>query len=413
LRLAIFGLRYYCLNLKKGMRKVSFVCFSINNWEKRKARKQQFMLHLSYRDDVDRVLYIEPALNIFRLLFFPVSELRGKENRKRWFRALSLKTKPISDKFIIITPLFFIPFAFRVHFIYNLNLFIILTLIRRKIKKIGLDGIVLWLYHPFDYPLLKWFKEKVFAVFDWAEEWADYFVEYSSGKKDRVRIFEERIVRDADLVFVVSEELLRLARENNPNSYQLLDGTDYELFQRESGYTPYDIRGIRKPILGYLGTIKERTDLELVKFIAKSLPTVSLVFIGDIHYRSIDLNCLGDCENIYFLGGKDYEELGNYAKFFDVCILPYKRVSSPPTKIFDYLATGKPVVSTDLPAMARYKGHILIATNKEEFLEMIKIALMENNAANQGLRRELAKENSWAKRADEIMNYLKKGLSDD
>jgi len=117
---------------------MDFVCFSQNYWEKRKARKQQFMLHLSKRADVGKVLYIEPPLfNIFRLLFFPVSQLKDPDHRKRWKRALSFKIEPLSNDFFLFTPLYFFPFSFHFQFIYDINLFISFLIIKSKIKKLG------------------------------------------------------------------------------------------------------------------------------------------------------------------------------------------------------------------------------------------------------------------------------------
>ena len=167
------------------MKNPDFICFSVNNWEKRRARKQQFMLHLALRQDVGGVLYVEPALNLWRLFLFPFSELRSRENRRRWMRAINFKIEhsPESEKLFIFTPLFLVPFSFRFQPIYNLNLYISLFVIKSKSDRLGFKNIVLWLYHPFDYCLLKWFKNRMVSCFDWAEDWAEYFIEFSPKKE--------------------------------------------------------------------------------------------------------------------------------------------------------------------------------------------------------------------------------------
>jgi hypothetical protein len=391
---------------------VNFICFSVDNWSKRKARKQQFMLHLSKRDDVGKVLYIEPPLNFFRLLMFYFTGAKTLENRKRWIRAITFNIYPLKGKLFLYTPLFFIPFSFRIQFIYNFNLFILLLILKIKIKKLVFTNTVLWFYHPFDYPILKWFKNRALSVFDWAEEWAEYFVEFSKRKRKKIKLFEERIIKEADLVFVVSQKLLEEAKKFNNNSYRLFDGTEYRVFQNTSDYIPRDIKHIKKPILGYLGTISHRIDVELLKFISKELPSISLVLIGDIHYKRVNISSLKDYKNIFFLGGKNYGELGKYTKYFDVCILPYKPalVSSPATKVYDYFATGKPIVMTNLLEMEKFRDFVKIARTKKEFVNYIEESLKEENPGLVKMRIKIAKENSWEARTDDIIDEIKKSL---
>jgi len=383
---------------------MDIICFSINAWEKRRARKQQFMLYLSQRQDVGLVLYVEPSLNIWRLVFMPVAELGNKESRGRWLRALSLKPERISGKLLVFTPIFFIPFAFRFHIIYKINLYFLYLRIRSLAKREALKNKVIWLYHPFDWPLLEWFKERSLACFDWAEEWAEYFTEYSKERRSDIRKMEEDIISRVDLVFVVSRALLEPAKALNKNSYHIYDGTAPELFAKEYTQPPSDLKNIRHPIIGYLGTVSSRMDIELVRVLSERLPQFSFVFVGDIHSERVDISQLKGIANIFFLGGKPYEELPRYAAFFDVSLLPYKPLlfTSPPTKIFDYLASGKPIVSTLLPELGFLKGFIYEAKNVDEFEANIKKALEEDTPQAAIRRRDKAKENSWARRAQEI-----------
>jgi len=397
------------------MDKLDFVCFSVNNWEKRKARKQQFMLHLSLRDDVGRVLYVEPALNLWRLILLPWAELNSRENRIRWKRALLLWVTPSveSGKLFIFTPLFIIPFSYRCYWLYKINLYILAVIIKAKLRHNGFQNIVLWVYHPFDYPLLCWFSDAVLSVFDWAEEWAEYFIEYGRRQKMRLRFLEEQMIKDADLVFIVSDVLLKQALAFNPNSYHILDGTVHEIFQPSAEEPPVDMARIKRPIAGYLGSVSERMDTELLEYVSKRYPDVSFVCIGDIHYQRVVLGNLQHCANVYFLGLKPYEELGKYALFFDICILPYKPLSSTyisPTKIFDYLATGKPIVSIALACLNNFSGVLYAAHTKEEFADLFGKALQEDNAQLRQKRKDIARQNTWEQRAEEIMNIAQQRM---
>ncbi|MCM8763414.1 MAG: glycosyltransferase [Candidatus Omnitrophica bacterium] len=397
------------------MYKTDFICFSINNWEKRRARKQQFMLHLALREDVGKVLYIEPALNFWRLLILPFFELKTEENRHRWMRALKFKFEPAEEtkKLFIFTPIFFIPFAFRIYFIYNLNLFLFVAWLRLKIRKMISRPTVLWFYHPFDYHLLKWFREREISVFDWAEEWADYFIELSEKRKKYVVELEEKIIKDVDIVFTVSFYLLEKAQKLNPHTYRLLDGTVYKVFSHTQMEIPPDLKNIKKPIAGYLGTINERIDIELLEYISNNLPDISIVMIGDIHYERTDWSRLKRCPNIFFLGAKKYEELINYASYFDISLLPYlpALTLSFPTKVMDYLAIGRPIVSTDLAELEDFKDYLYIACSKEEFAALMRMALSENNPALFQKRKNLALQNTWSRRVEEIMDILNKRMA--
>jgi hypothetical protein len=300
----------------------SFVCFSINNWEKRKARKQQFMLQLSQRDDVGRVLYVEPALNFWRLVFLPFKELGTRENRERWQRALLDRAQPVSQKLFVMTPIFFIPFAFRVWGLYNVNLFFLCRFVEKKCKKLGFRNIVLWLYHPFDVKLVDWFRDRVASCFDWAEEWSEYFIEHSARRKKVVRKLEEKMLSGVDTVFVVSVRLLEDAKKYNPRVTFLRDGTIPEIFEAYEGEVPLDLKMIPRPICCYVGTIAARMDVSLIKKVSQELADCSFVFIGAVHRGSVDISSLKQAGNIFFLGAKRFDELPAYLAHSDVCFLP-------------------------------------------------------------------------------------------
>ena len=117
-------------------------------------------------------------------------------------------------------------------------------------RKLNLDNPVLWLYHPLDVALLKWLKDIRCSCFDWAEDWPKYFSELSSKRRQSISRKEVEIIKKSDIVFTVSRVLLSRAREINPNSYQLLDGTLPELFDASVKVLPADMRGIPKPVIG-------------------------------------------------------------------------------------------------------------------------------------------------------------------
>jgi glycosyltransferase involved in cell wall biosynthesis len=334
--------------------------------------------------------------------------LREADGRRRWSRAIKGGLDKADEKLFVFTPIFFIPFSFRFSWIYRANRLLSVFAVKKRLKRLGLKDAVLWLYHPFDHFLPGCFRGSL-SIFDWAEDWSMYFKEFDEEGRKMVASSEETMVKNVDLVFVVSEKLLGRARGLNANSYHVFDGTSCGIFKRTPSSQPGDVKGIKKPILGYLGTINERIDVGLLEHVSGALPDVSIVMIGAIHSRRVDISRLVGKENVYFLGPKDYETLGGYTDSFDICILPYRPVSSFPTKILDYLATGKPIVSTSgLWGVDRFGGLIRTAGSKEDFVRCVRESLGEDDPARAAARRRAAGENSWDIRAGEIMETVKK-----
>lgn len=385
-----------------------FACFSTNTWEKRKARKQQFMLHLSARPDVGPVVYVEPPVNLFRLLCLPYAELRTQDDRRRWKRALRGTVEPLMGKLFLYTPLFYIPFSFRIPGIYAINLSIATALMRFRTRHILTGNIVVWLYHPLDAPILRFFRRRALAVFDWAESWPEYFTELGPRWRERVRSAEESMLRQCDIVFTVSRRLRDAALVFNPHSYQLKDGTIPELFANAAGAIPTALRALPRPIVGYVGSISSRVDLELLYELSSQVPQCSLLLVGNNLRSPHDLLRMKQHPHIFYIDAREYRELPDYIAAMDVCLLPYipALVSSPATKIFDYLAAGKPVVSTDLPEMDDFAGLVTVTSTHAAFIEAVKAHIAHPDAAAAARRIALARANSWAHRTDDIMNVL-------
>ena len=218
------------------------------------------------------------------------------------------------------------------------------------------------------------------------------------------------MVKEADIVFVVSEKLLERAKKINHNSCQMRDGTVPELFVNSDKGPPDEIKTIPHPILGYAGTVFTRLDLDLIAELSIKFPQCSIVLIGNILLSPEKIIKIRQ-KNIFLLGGKKYEELPDFMMHFDVCILPYIYELSLmifPTKIYDYLATGKPIVSTYLPELEDFSNCVKLARTREEFIGLINGALNENDADLRKRRIEMAKKNSWFARTDEIMGMIRK-----
>jgi glycosyltransferase involved in cell wall biosynthesis len=177
------------------------------------------------------------------------------------------------------------------------------------------------------------------------------------------------------------------------------------------------VEEIPHPIIGYIGTIQSRVDINLLEYLAQKNPDKSLVLIGPIwpeflkkiRRPAIEIR-LKKYKNVYFLGRKSYQESPKYIHQFDVAIIPHKLDEfikyTHSLKLLEYLACGKPVVTTPASGAEKFSHLIYIAQDYRDFNEKIQKALTENNPELVRLRLEAARENSWSLRFEKMMELI-------
>jgi len=229
---------------------------------------------------------------------------------------------------------------------------------------------------------------------------ADEYSKFTGYSKNLVKELEEELLKKVDLVLVVSDKLFQTKKEYNPNIFLIPHGVEFEHFSRynlTSVELPADIKYIKRPVIGYYGLIRDWIDFELLEKIVQKKDW-SLVLIGP---TSVDISKIQVKENMHFLGPKDYKDLPLYLQGFDVCIIPYKltevTINARPLKLFEYLASGKPVVSTPLPSVSPYRDIVRIGSTHEEFIQQIEKSLQEKDESQKKKRIDLARDNSWEK----------------
>jgi glycosyltransferase involved in cell wall biosynthesis len=167
-----------------------------------------------------------------------------------------------------------------------------------------------------------------------------------------------------------------------------------------------------RPVIGYVGGIHRHFDTEMLASMAKARPDWSWVLIGP---AQIPLNGLKRMPNVHCFGARAHEELPQYISHFDVGIVPYRQNEFTstviPTKINEYLAMGKPVVSTNLPEVTAFnqKHNVLITSPNQPtaFLSSIESALLlptEDGLANH--RRRVAMLNGWDLRIERVSSLI-------
>jgi len=176
------------------------------------------------------------------------------------------------------------------------------------------------------------------------------------------------------------------------------------------------LAGLPRPRAGYVGAINAKLDLTLFIELAQRLPRWTVVLVGPVECAKGDsrLQTLRNMPNVHFLGKKPVEAVPHYIKGLDVCLLPYERnewtrhISS--LKLYEYLACGKPVVSSDVPA-AREQGELVaIAQNVEQFVSLVEGALYDNSEDMVKRRRQVASQNTWRHRVERISALIEATL---
>ncbi|MBP1225676.1 glycosyltransferase [Flavobacterium sp. 1355] len=224
---------------------------------------------------------------------------------------------------------------------------------------------------------------------------------------------EKYLMAHAEIVFTGGKSLYEAKKQLHSNVYCFPSSVDQEHFAQalKEITIAEDITNIPKPIVGYYGVIDERIDLDLLRNCAKKLPNVSFVMIGPL--AKIENADLPKETNINYLGMKSYDELPTYLKAFDIAMMPFalndatKYIS--PTKTLEYMAAGKPIISTKITDVVRdYSESVTLIENEGEFCDAIETLLTKDHTQIQMEYKNILEKTSWDSTADKMESIIKK-----
>jgi glycosyltransferase involved in cell wall biosynthesis len=269
---------------------------------------------------------------------------------------------------------------------------------------------VVWVENLRVADLLEVFNAKVFVY-----HVSDLFnrCTYTANKK----VLEQReaaILTKSDVLICVSKELFAAQSARHPNVHYLPHGVDFELFRTvaEKKIILPELANVARPIAGYFGTMTACNDIELLLWCAQKLPDVSFVFAGQI--TGGDYSELGKMNNVHFLGRLPYEKIPQLCAHFDVCMLQWKMdewiESCNPLKMFEYMASGRPIVSVPIKEAMQYSDVISIANSKEQFTDAIRWELRNDTPQRAQRRIEIAGEHSWDKHIEKISELIETAI---
>jgi len=273
--------------------------------------------------------------------------------------------------------------------------------IRSEIPLDGVSFVMFPTWEPLVLKLREAFDFKI--IYDCVDDVSSFSNVNKKRKKEN-----EILVKNCDLVIASSSKLYDSLSKSAKKSIFIPNAGDFDHFKTSSTHLLNDYK---KPIIGYFGAIAEWFDTMLVEHIAKKRPDLTFIFLGDTY--GSNLTSIRKLHNVSFLGERPYSELPKYLHSFDVCIIPFKLTSlvlaSHPIKIYEFLAAGKPVVTTKIPDLVELSDICYVAEDKEDFLEKLDLALKNKEDDKMIEKRiEFAANNTWQNRFDTLYKELNK-----
>ncbi|MBI4090910.1 MAG: glycosyltransferase [Candidatus Komeilibacteria bacterium] len=282
--------------------------------------------------------------------------------------------------------------------------------VRQVALKLSMADYLVWSYFPPLAPYMRSFGQKL-TVFDAVDNWAEH-PSYRT-LRERMVSWYATIRQTADVIFTVAEDLQKLF-DNQPNVYWVPNGVDLAHYQTKHRLVSRDIADLPRPIIGYIGVIQERVDLDLITYLAAKNQNKTFVLVGPI-WHDEDANRLATIKNVHILGYKSYEEAPAYIQQFDVALIPHRQsrfiTSTNPMKLYEYLACGKPVVATKYSGVDLLKDVVYVASDKEDFNRKLFLALEEDSEERQDARKKAVEEYSWNAIARRMLDIVSKKLT--
>jgi beta-glucosidase/6-phospho-beta-glucosidase/beta-galactosidase len=276
------------------------------------------------------------------------------------------------------------------------------------------DKPLLWFYSPMDSSWSLGHFENRGVVYDCMDELSQF-----TGAPKALVNNEARLIEHADVVFTGGYNLGAKKKQQHDNVHIFGCGVEFAHFNRAQDPSipvPPDIDFMARPILGWFGVVDERVDYAMVGEMARMRPDWSFAMVGPV--VKVDPNLLPHSPNLYWLGGRDYQQLPSYCAAFDVNMMCFALNKATefinPTKGLEYMATGKPIVSTHVKDVVNQWSDIVhLARGAEEFVRTAQRCLDKQGDVEQRVARglALAREASWECTVEKMQDLIKQAIN--
>ncbi|HYE87794.1 MAG TPA: ElyC/SanA/YdcF family protein [Vicinamibacterales bacterium] len=386
-------------------RRYDIICVSSIDWDFIWQGHQEIMSRLAA--DGHRVLYIEnTGVRQLRVSDFG----RVRDRIRNWWKSTKGFRQERPNLFVyspIVVPL---PYS-RIARWFNRQL--MTRGLARWMRAAGIGRPIVWTFlpTPLVLDLIKQL-DPVATIYHCVDEFSA-----SSTEARRIVSSEQRLFESADLVFVTSEKLRQRASKYTDRVHLFPSGVNIEAFTSDGAIeTPADVRDLPRPIAGYIGGLHQWVDQELIAAAAARLPETSFVLVGP---EQVDVSRLRQRPNIHLLGQRPHGELAAYIKSFDVTLVPYRITDYTenvyPVKMNEYLAMGKPVISTDLAEVRRFNHEhgelVRIARDADEIASAVQELALPSSIETIERRSAVAQSNSWHRRIADMLSLVDDAVS--
>ncbi len=339
---------------------------------------------------ISSVVYIEPPRDL-------IFALRYMVKNKKLYRFSRLE-----GNVTIISPI--IPFKIRKYpQLHNwLEKKFVVAKIKTSLKKLPQkDFTVLFTCDPFHQQYLTEIKHN-YSVYDCA----DNLAELSKNRFPHLEETEADHMRKVDLITATAKLLQKKASVHNKNVIIVPNGCSPKFFEQ-----PYTQINPNRIVIGFVRAVDHWFDVSLIKYILDNTDNTEFMIIGPVN---TDLSLIAQHHRVSVLGKKSYETLPHFISSFDICMIPFKVTeltkSVNPIKLYEYLSTGKPILSTALPEVLPLEDIVYIGKTHNEFPSLIQTAVQEHNKTLYEKRISISYNHSWEARANAIIEKIKKDI---
>jgi UDP-galactopyranose mutase len=319
--------------------------------------------HLRWEFVYQRPQHVLSRLAADRRIIFIEEPLRAEDGRTRWERST-----PAPNVFVYrpFTPLEAGSFTAE-------QMPYLVPMLEDLLRTEEVTSCVAWLYTPMALPLARTLQPEA-VVYDCMDQLAAF-----AGAPPELIRHEAELLEWADVVFTGGPSLYNAKKDAHPNVHCFPSSVDAAHFRQALTIQEApDQREIARPRLGYYGVIDERLDPALLSALADAHPDWQIIMVGPV--VKIDPAGLPARDNVHYFGQRSYQELPAYLAGWDVCLMPFalneatKYIS--PTKVLEYMAAERPIVSTPITDIAVPYGHIVyLGTTPQEFVTACEQAL--------------------------------------